>query len=215
MRGSRCFGTVPPHSFGKPRRTQLQLKHAPASVNQRARIGDGNLVRRATVSSLRVALVDRSWALGCQPLSESTREFEIPSGSVPIPTPLFRLGVPTLTVANREHAEWPQVAQGGGLASFGRAPRLSTDPRAELPPSRGSGSPNPTGLRTRSKFANPYGPDPKGAPRTRRYFAKPYGVGPSQDGSANSGGLWLTGRGPGNRPARLPAPGPRSLEPRV
>ena len=66
---------------------------------------------------MRVALVDRSSALGCQPLSESAREFEIPSGSVPIPTPLFRLGVPTPTVANREalleeiadldlHARW-------------------------------------------------------------------------------------------------------------
>ena len=34
--------------------------------------------------------------------TEMLREFEIPSGSVPIPTPLFRPGVPTLAGANRE-----------------------------------------------------------------------------------------------------------------
>ena len=43
-----------------------------------------------------------------QPLSlslETSREFESPSASGSIPTPWFRLGVPTLTVANRE--QWP------------------------------------------------------------------------------------------------------------
>ena len=80
-------------------------------------------------------------------------------------------------------------------------------PQPVVPPS-GSGSPNRTGLRTRSKFANPYGSDPKGALRTRLYFAKPYGVGSGPNGLANSGALWLTGIGAGNRPARLPVPGP-------
>ena len=86
--------------------------------------------------------------------------------------------------------------------------RVSTTSRSELPSPEGSGSPIPTVLRTPERESN----RPSRPRQAMSRFARLCGLGSGPDGSANSGSLWLTGKGPGNRPAKLPALGPRSLE---
>ncbi len=124
------------------------------SVNQRARTGDENLANeRAGTPRGRLWLTDcrRGGVNHYRGLTETPESSRARRLRAPLPTPLFRLGVPTLTVANLERGSELHVAAGGGLATIARRQRASTTSRPELPPSEGSGSPIPTLMRTRSR----------------------------------------------------------------